>query len=94
MTYQIKLTRTVAKVLRNFHPDIKKLIRRALKEIAENPYRGKELQEELEGYLSYKFKRYRVVYTVDEETKTVIVHMVWHRRNVYELIAQLIPGPG
>lgn len=92
MVYQIKLTRTVAKVLRNFHPDIKKHTKSALKEIADNPYLGKELQEELEGYLSYRFKRYRVVYTVDEETKTVIVHMVWHRRNVYELLDQLKPG--
>lgn len=92
MVYQIKLTRTVAKVLRNFHPDIKKLTKSALKVIADNPYLGKELQEDLEGYLSYRFKRYRVVYIVDEETKTVILHMVWPKRNVYDLIAQLIPG--
>lgn len=92
MVYQIKLTKTVAEVVRKFHPDIKKLTKSALKEIADNPYLCKELQEDLEGYLSSKFKRYRIVYAVDDETKTVIVHMVWHRRNVYELLAQLIPG--
>jgi mRNA-degrading endonuclease RelE of RelBE toxin-antitoxin system len=58
------------------HPDIKNITKSALQEIADNPYLGKELQKEQEGYLSYRFKRYRVVYTVDEETKTVIVHMV------------------
>jgi len=91
MPYQVKLTNTVSKVVSNFHPDLKKLIKSAFKEIVRNPYLGKELQEELAGYLSYRFKRYRVVYTVDEKTKTVIIYLVWHRKNVYELLAELTP---
>lgn len=91
MPYQIKLTNTVSKVVSNFHPDLKKLTKGAFEKIARNPYLGKELQEELAGYLSYRFKRYRVVYTVDEKTKTVIIYLVWHKRNVYELLAELIP---
>lgn len=90
MSYQIKLTATVGEILRNFHPEIKRLTKSALKDIADNPYIGKELQEDLEGYLSHRFKRYRIVYTVDEGTKTVIVHLVWHRRNVYELLAEFM----
>lgn len=91
MSYRIKLTETVCEIVRTFHPDFKKLTKKSFKKIAKNPYLGKELQEELEGYLSYRFRRYRIVYTVDEKAKTVIVHMVWHRRNVYELLSKLLP---
>lgn len=90
MPYQVKLTETAAELSQDFHPELKKLIKSSLKEIAENPYLGKELQEELEEYLSYRIKRYRIVYTFDERSKIVIVHLIWHRRNVYELFTELI----
>lgn len=92
MSYGVKLTETVSKILTNFHPDLKKHSKKALKEIARNPYLGKELQEELEGFLSYRFKRYRIIYTVDEQRKTLVVHLVWHRKDVYELLEKLIPA--
>lgn len=90
MPFQIKLTQTVAKLLVNFHPELKKRTKAALIDIANNPYIGKELQEDLSGYLTHRFKRYRVIYTIEEETKTIIVHLVWHRRDVYELLAKLV----
>ena len=93
MGYRVRLTETVAKLVSGFHPELKKQTRTALQDIAQNPYSGKQLQEDLEGYLSYRFKRYRVIYTVEEQAKTVIVHLVWHRRDVYELFAELI-SPG
>jgi mRNA-degrading endonuclease RelE of RelBE toxin-antitoxin system len=92
MSYQVKLTETVGGILANFHPELKRITRKALREIAGNPYLGKELQEELEGYLSYRFRRYRAVYTVDEQTKVLVIHLVGHRRNVYELLKKLIPA--
>jgi len=92
MPYRVKLTATVGKTLTKFHPELKKHTKKALKEIARNPYIGKELQEELEGYLSYRFKRYRIIYTVDEQRKILVVHLVWHRRDVYELLERLIPA--
>ena len=90
MPYQIKLTETVAKLLGNFHPELKKRTKAALNDIADKPYVGKELQEDLSGYLTYRFKRYRVIYTIEEKSKTIIIHLVWHRRDVYELLAELI----
>ena len=90
MIYRILLTETAAARISTLHPDLKKRTKKALKEIAVNPYLGKELQQELAGYLTYRFKRYRVIYTVDEELKTVIVHLVWPRKNVYELLSELV----
>lgn len=88
--YQVQLTETVGKLLSRFHPELKKQTKTALKKIGQNPYLGKELQEELEGYMSFRFKRYRVIYTIEEKEKKAIVHLVWHRKDVYELLAQLI----
>lgn len=90
MAYRVQLTRTVAKLLAKLHPELKKRTKTTLQEIAQNPYLGKELQGDLEGFLSYRFKRYKVIYTVEEKAKTVIVHLAWHRRDVYELFAKLI----
>ena len=90
MSYAVRFTRTVADKVANLHPDIKKTLRAAIKAIAEEPYSGKELQEELFGFLSYRFKRYRIIYQVNEDDKEVLVYMIGHRRDVYELFAELV----
>ena len=90
MPYQIKLTETVGKLIVSFHPELKKRTKAALFDIANNPYIGKELQEDLSSYLTYRFKHYRVIYTIEEESKTIIIHLIWQRRDVYELLAKLI----
>ena len=90
MLYTVRLTRTVAEKVTAFHPEIKKQLRTAINEISEKPYSGKELQEELFGFLSYRFKRYRVIYQVDENDKFVIIYMVEHRRDVYDLFSEFV----
>lgn len=90
MDYSVKLTSTVAVAVANLHPDIKKQVKKSFKELAGDPYSGKELQEELASFLTYRFKRYRIIYKVDEPEKNIIVYMIGHRRDVYELFAELI----
>ena len=45
--------------------------------------RGKPLQRELEGRWSARRGDYRIVYRVDEDTKTVYVLKIGHRADVY-----------
>ena len=90
MDYCVKLTRTVAAAVVNLHPDIKKQVKKSFKELAGDPYSGKELQEELAGFLTHRFKRYRIIYKVDESEKNIIVYMIGHRRDIYELFTELI----
>ena len=90
MVYTVKLTRTVAERITSLHPDIKKQLKAALKELSVEPYAGKELQEELTGFLSYRFQRYRVIYQVNEEDKIIMVLMFGHRRDVYELFSEIV----
>ena len=92
MVYTVRFTQTVAGMVSNLHPDIKKQLRVAIKEISAEPYCGKELQEELFDFLSYRIKRYRIIYKVDETEKLITVYMVGHRRDVYDLFSALVEG--
>ncbi|MCK5229610.1 MAG: type II toxin-antitoxin system RelE/ParE family toxin [Desulfobulbaceae bacterium] len=69
---------------KKFSPEIKKAAKAALKELAKNPYPGKELQAELSGFRSYKFLRYRIIFKADTQKKTIIVWAIGHRRDIYE----------
>ena len=90
MLYTVRFTRTVADKVSTLHPDIRKQLRSAIKEISKEPYSGKELQEELSGFLSYRFMRYRIICQVNDIDKIIIVYMFGHRRDVYELLELVI----
>ena len=62
MTYQVKITPFANRVAKKFSPEIKKAAKAALKELAKNPYPGKELQAELSGFRSYKFLALLILY--------------------------------
>jgi len=52
--------------------------------IAGNPQRaGKPLRGELEGLYSARRGEYRVIYEIDEASRTVLVHRAQHRRSAY-----------
>ncbi len=52
--------------------------------LAGDPRRpGKPLQRELEGRWAARRGDYRIVYRLDEETKTMIVLKIGHRSDVY-----------
>jgi mRNA interferase RelE/StbE len=89
MPYKVLLTETVARLVSEFHPELKRYIKSALKRISQDPYRGKALQADLEGYFSYRLKRYRIIYALNEAEKAVIVHLIRHRRDVYDLVKDI-----
>lgn len=52
--------------------------------LLENPHRvGKPLTRELDGYHSARRGTYRVVYRIDESSRTVHVVRIDHRADVY-----------
>ena len=87
---QVKLAPTVAEVFRCLHPEIRKQLKTGMMELAEKPYNGKFLQNELSGFWTYKIKRYRIIYKIDHNSKLLKVYMVGHRRDIYNLFSKLI----
>jgi len=81
---KIRFTPEAARLLSKLHPESKKLIKASLKELRQNPYAGDDLQEELSGFKSYKQKRYRILYKINEEENAIEIYHIGHRRVVYE----------
>ena len=88
MTYQVKITAFANNAAKQLNPEIKKAAKAALKELAENPSLGKELQTELSGFWFYRFLRYRIVYKADTQKKIIIVWAIGHRRDIYETMSE------
>ena len=87
---RLKFTPEAARLLAKLHPEAKKLIKSGLDELRANPFLGDDLQQELSGFKSYKIKRYRVLYVVDEEEEVIQVYYVGHRRDIYEQFRDLL----
>lgn len=90
MIYRVKLTATAAEMFNNLHPDIKKQLKITLKELYKTPHLGKSLQNELIDLRSLKMKRYRAIYQIDDHNKTIIIYAIGHRKDIYEVITELI----
>jgi mRNA interferase RelE/StbE len=88
--YKLLYSETADRQIRKLHPHLKSLIRSKIEKIREDPYIGKSLERELSGYLSFRTKRYRIIYRVLEGEKVIQIHHVGHRRDIYELLAEQI----
>lgn len=87
---KIRLTPESSKLISNLHPDNKKMIKSALKELQKNVHAGDDLQEELVGFKSYKIKRYRIIYRYNEDENSIDVYYVGHRTDVYEQFREIL----
>ena len=86
--YKITLSFTANKILKHLHPDIKKILRETLNDLSINPYSGKPLKEELEGYWSLPVSKYRVIYQI--EKSSIIVIYIGLRKYVYAKFLELL----
>ena len=78
----------VADVIRSLHPDLKQLIKSAIRAIAANPECGEPLQRELDGLRKYRVRRFRVIYAIDQKTRAIRLMAVGHRQYVYEELTE------
>jgi len=87
---RIRFSPEAARFIAKVHPENRKIIRQALDQIRRNPYSGHDLQEELSGFKSFKSKRYRIIYKVEERSSSIDIYVVGHRRDVYEQFRVLL----
>ncbi|OGC82058.1 MAG: hypothetical protein A2V81_02805 [Candidatus Abawacabacteria bacterium RBG_16_42_10] len=77
-----------------YHPgaikDLKKIsiqwqvkIKRAIKDLCSNPYRGKKLQGELDNLYAIRIWPYRVIYKIHKQEIKIIILHIGHRQGVY-----------
>jgi mRNA interferase RelE/StbE len=88
--YKMRFTQEASRILSRFHPENKNLIRQALEDLRIHPFAGSNLQEELYGFKSFKFKRYRILYTINEQDSFIQIFHTGHRKDVYEQFRRLL----
>jgi mRNA interferase RelE/StbE len=74
----------VAAVIRHLPPDLKRSIKAAIRALSHAPESGTPLARELEGFWTYRVRRFRIVYAVDRSHKLLRIVAVGHRRRIYE----------
>ena len=87
---RVRFTPEAAELLSKFHPENKKQIKAAIKELRQDLHSGGDLEEELSGFKSYKMKRYRILYKLNEAENVIEVYYVGHRRDVYDQFRLLL----
>lgn len=88
--YKAVYSQTSAALVSALHPATKSIVKKRIQEILENPYLGKALERDLAGYYSWRAKRYRIIYRIDELNHTIEIHYAGHRKDIYERFKELI----
>lgn len=84
MSYRLEVARRFEKDLRKLPADLKRRIDAQVRILENQPFSGKRLRGGLEGSYSLRIGNYRVIYSVVESEKRVVLLTVGHRRTVYE----------
>ena len=88
--WKMRFTPEASRHLSKIHPEIKKQFKLALSDLRQNPYMGKDLQEELFGFKSLRLKKHRVIYMIREKKNFIEVYYIGRRSDVYEQFRRLL----
>jgi mRNA interferase RelE/StbE len=81
---KVRYTPEAASLILWLHPEIKRLVRRAIADLLADPLLGHELWLDLSGFRSYRARGYHVLYQINDLDAFLEVHYVGRRRDVYE----------
>lgn len=83
MPYRLNLKRSVSKEVERLHPNVRERVMEALEVLPDEPY--SENSKQLKGYAIYAVRvgDYRILYTVDDDERMILVLRIRHRREVY-----------
>lgn len=84
MTYQVEVRRSAKKELAKLPSKVQKRVILALRELGEDPFRSGF--KKLKGGLGYRRRvgDYRIVYTVTQKTRVIIVERIRDRKYAYK----------
>jgi len=88
--FSARYTPECSRLIAKLPPEIKRLIHSSIDTLLDKPKIGTQLTGELDGYHSYRVRRYRIIYRVNEEESGLDVYHVGHRRDVYETLRSLL----
>lgn len=80
---KLKVPDSVAELIRNMHPHLKKKIKASLQSIITDPYLGKALKDALAGLRSFRVSRFRIIYRISDQ-KLIEIVAIGSRECIYE----------
>lgn len=89
MTFKVLLDPRAAKALKKLNEKTKERVKKALGELAVNPYEaGQKIHPS--QFWKIEARDYRAIYEINSESKEVVILFVGHRRNVYDDFRSLL----
>ena len=83
-SYQIEFKRSAERDIRRIHPALILRILAKVEALGDDPSPRQSLKlSGTEATYRLRIGEYRVIYSVDSETKTVVVYYIRHRREAY-----------
>jgi len=80
---KLRVPDEVAELIRKLHPRLKRKIKLSLRQVLIDPHSGKELKDELQGMMSFRAGRIRIIYRLSKNKQIEIV-AIGPRKTIYE----------
>lgn len=61
-----------------------------IEELAVDPFLGKTLRDEFQGFRSHRFRRYRVIYRYEAGKNQIEILLAGPRKDIYSHLADLV----
>jgi len=87
--YRLRIRPGTVRLIRTLHPVLKKKVRKSLSAIVENALCGKALKDELEGLMSFRVSRLRIIYRIRGKREIDII-TIGPRKRIYEETYRLV----
>ena len=84
MNYEIILTKKFDKNFSKLDKEIQLRVIKKLKMLGEKPGAGKPLKGKFKNLLSLRIGDYRIIYTLNEKRKKILIITIEHRKSVYK----------
>ena len=86
--FRIEMPRALRYLIRHLPPELKAKVKAALRSISNDPYRAKELRDELAGLRSYRVASARVIYRINKPSGSMVqIVALGPRADIYERAA-------
>jgi mRNA interferase RelE/StbE len=83
MQYRLELSKDAQKNLDKLGTVLRNKVFRVLDALADDPYVGKKLHGDLDGYWSVRAWPFRIIYKIRQKQLIILVLMIKHRKDVY-----------
>lgn len=90
VVYRLRVPDDVVRVIRSLHPELKRKLKSSLSAIARDPRSGTSLRDELEGLRSHHVSRFRIIYRISAEGRTLEIVAIGPRARIYEETLRLV----